>query len=154
MGFNKFDKNRGSRGGFGGGPRRFGGHNDGPKQMFPATCSECGNDCQVPFRPTGDRPVLCSNCFKGQGGASSRPPFPQKSFGGGTGGGNTNTVTKAEIDALNVKLDKIVAMLATLTPKSEPMFFAPKKEEPKILGKKEATKKVKTETKKAKAKKK
>jgi len=168
MGFNKFDKNRGGRGGFGGGPRRFGGRDDGPKQMFPATCSDCGNDCQVPFRPTGDRPVLCSNCFKGQGGASSRPSFPQKSFGGGfrhnnaggsnftprTGGGSTSTVTKVEIDALNVKLDKIMAMLATLTPKSEPMFFDSKDEEPKALGKKEVAKKVKAPVKKAKAKKK
>jgi hypothetical protein len=59
-----------------------------------------------------------------------------------------------EIDALNVKLDKIMAMLATLTPKSEPMFFDSKDEEPKALGKKEVAKKVKAPVKKAKAKKK
>jgi len=33
------------------------------KEMFQATCSECGQSCEVPFRPTGDKPVLCSTCF-------------------------------------------------------------------------------------------
>ena len=31
--------------------------------MFQATCSECGNKCEVPFRPTSGKPVLCSTCF-------------------------------------------------------------------------------------------
>lgn len=53
---------RGGRGGFG-----------GRSQMFSATCSECGDDCEVPFKPTGGRPVLCSKCFDKQGGASDRP---------------------------------------------------------------------------------
>jgi CxxC-x17-CxxC domain-containing protein len=33
------------------------------KEMFDAVCSECGNRCQVPFRPNGRKPVLCSNCY-------------------------------------------------------------------------------------------
>lgn len=33
------------------------------KEMFKAVCSECGNDCEVPFKPTGSKPVLCSSCF-------------------------------------------------------------------------------------------
>ncbi len=33
------------------------------KEMFQAICSECGQECEVPFRPTGDKPVLCSSCF-------------------------------------------------------------------------------------------
>ncbi|MEW5757937.1 MAG: CxxC-x17-CxxC domain-containing protein [Candidatus Omnitrophota bacterium] len=28
-----------------------------------AVCAECGKECEVPFRPTGDRPVYCSDCF-------------------------------------------------------------------------------------------
>lgn len=35
----------------------------GPKQMHDAVCSDCGADCQVPFEPSGDRPVLCRDCF-------------------------------------------------------------------------------------------
>ncbi|MDZ7798422.1 MAG: CxxC-x17-CxxC domain-containing protein [Patescibacteria group bacterium] len=36
------------------------------KEMFPATCSQCGQACQVPFRPTSGKPVLCSHCFEKQ----------------------------------------------------------------------------------------
>jgi CxxC-x17-CxxC domain-containing protein len=31
--------------------------------MHPAVCAQCGNDTMVPFRPRGDRPVYCSDCF-------------------------------------------------------------------------------------------
>jgi CxxC-x17-CxxC domain-containing protein len=58
-----------NRGGFGGG-KRF-----PPKQMHDATCSECGADCQLPFRPTGDRPVFCSNCFDKQGNGGKPSKF-------------------------------------------------------------------------------
>ena len=34
-------------------------------QMHQATCSECGNKCEVPFRPTGEKPVYCKECFSG-----------------------------------------------------------------------------------------
>ena len=37
-----------------------------PQEMFPAICAECGKSCEVPFRPTGERPVLCRNCFGGK----------------------------------------------------------------------------------------
>jgi len=38
-------------------------YQDGPKEMYPITCAECGNEAMVPFRPRGDRPVYCSDCF-------------------------------------------------------------------------------------------
>ncbi|MEY2665403.1 MAG: hypothetical protein RLZZ480_508 [Candidatus Parcubacteria bacterium] len=59
----------GSRGGFGGkgGDRGgFGGSRDGGRRevsMHKATCSNCGKACEVPFRPDGSKPVLCSECF-------------------------------------------------------------------------------------------
>lgn len=57
-----------SRGGFGGGRPSFGGGRGGDRPMMhKATCSECGEDCQVPFRPTGEKPVFCSACFEKQG---------------------------------------------------------------------------------------
>lgn len=40
--------------------------NDNRKQsreMHPATCALCGKQTQVPFRPSGDKPVYCSDCF-------------------------------------------------------------------------------------------
>ncbi len=34
------------------------------RQMFDAVCSECGASTQVPFRPTGEKPVYCRDCFQ------------------------------------------------------------------------------------------
>lgn len=47
--------------GFGRGGNRGG--NRGPREMHPAVCASCGVETQVPFRPSGDRPVYCSDCF-------------------------------------------------------------------------------------------
>ena len=52
-------KAAGGGGGRGGG---FGGGGGG-KEMFSVVCSECGKPAQVPFKPRGDRPVYCSDCF-------------------------------------------------------------------------------------------
>ena len=52
----------GSYGGGGGG----GGYDRGPREMFVATCSSCGKEAQVPFRPTSGKPVYCSDCFRSQ----------------------------------------------------------------------------------------
>ena len=42
------------------GPRRdFG----GPREMHKATCSECGKECEVPFKPTEGKPVYCKDCY-------------------------------------------------------------------------------------------
>ncbi len=54
-------------GGYGGGG---GGYRDrGPREMFAATCSNCGREAQVPFRPTSGKPVYCSDCFRSIRGA-------------------------------------------------------------------------------------
>lgn len=42
----------------------FGGYDRGPRQMFAATCSRCGKETEVPFRPTNGKPVYCSDCFR------------------------------------------------------------------------------------------
>jgi CxxC-x17-CxxC domain-containing protein len=45
--------------------RGGGGGSDRPRrEMFPAVCSSCGKDTQVPFQPRGDKPVYCSDCFE------------------------------------------------------------------------------------------
>lgn len=36
----------------------------GKREMFSAVCAACGQKTQVPFRPSGDRPVYCSDCFR------------------------------------------------------------------------------------------
>ena len=58
-----------SSGGGGGYSSGGGGYSDrGPREMFSATCSSCGKEAQVPFRPTSGKPVYCSDCFRSQRG--------------------------------------------------------------------------------------
>jgi len=40
---------------------KFGGRPE--REMHDATCSECGQSCQVPFKPTEGKPVYCRDCF-------------------------------------------------------------------------------------------
>jgi CxxC-x17-CxxC domain-containing protein len=54
-----------SSGGYGG--NSYGGER-APRQMTQDTCSSCGKETEVPFVPSGDRPVYCSDCFAQQGG--------------------------------------------------------------------------------------
>jgi CxxC-x17-CxxC domain-containing protein len=46
------------------------GSSRGAREMFSATCSSCGQEAQVPFQPSGDKPVYCSTCFEQRRGGS------------------------------------------------------------------------------------
>ena len=35
----------------------------GPREMHKVTCSECGKETEVPFKPDGTRPVYCKDCY-------------------------------------------------------------------------------------------
>lgn len=45
---------------------RFGnrGFSSGPREMFKATCSDCGQETEVPFKPMEGRPVYCRDCYR------------------------------------------------------------------------------------------
>ncbi|MEK7620172.1 MAG: CxxC-x17-CxxC domain-containing protein [Patescibacteria group bacterium] len=126
----------GGRGGFGGGNRGgFGGGGGGgfTKPSFPARCNECGNSCTVPFKPNGSKPVLCRDCFRGSDNGGESRSFDHKpSFGGGfndrndrfedrprapraTGPAPVGPSLKSEIQAINRKLDQILAILNDVT---------------------------------------
>ncbi|MFN8592495.1 MAG: zinc-ribbon domain containing protein [Thermomicrobiales bacterium] len=62
-----------SSGGYGGSSYSSGGgyssggersYSSGPRQMYPAVCSECGRETEVPFMPRSDKPVYCRECFQ------------------------------------------------------------------------------------------
>ena len=36
----------------------------GDRQMYPAVCAQCGRETMVPFQPSNDKPVYCSDCFQ------------------------------------------------------------------------------------------
>lgn len=116
-----------------GGSNRSGGSHGGyssrpQPELFDAVCSDCGNGCQVPFRPNGQKPVLCRDCFGGkpvrdQGKPSHRDA--KRGFGGRddhrSGGfasrrsqDNTgNDELKRRIDVLDKKMDVIIDMLGS-----------------------------------------
>lgn len=80
----------GGRSNFGGGKHggsSFAGRTDRPErresasEMFSATCTACGKSCEVPFKPTGDRPVFCRDCFgKQNDGRELRTEAPRREF--------------------------------------------------------------------------
>ena len=61
--------------------QRFGrGHQDNnyrERSFTKAICAECKAECEVPFKPTGDRPVYCKECFakRKEGGGSFKAKF-------------------------------------------------------------------------------
>ena len=112
-----------SRGGFGGDrPKfnnkpRFGARDEGPREMFPAKCSECGRACEVPFRPNGEKPVFCNDCFNAQkesmsGNFAPKPRFerndrPQRDFG--------PTARPVVDERNNRRIDELKAQVAGLS---------------------------------------
>lgn len=113
---------RGSRGGFESrsGGSRFGGGRPGgrggfgrdssrrferkPLEMHDATCDKCGKECKVPFRPSGDKPVLCSDCFrKTEGSRSFGPRSRDRPSPPG--------ISSEQLNKIEAKLDKIIKAL-------------------------------------------
>lgn len=99
--------------GFKGG-KRFGGGSGGSdwKPMHKAICNDCGSSCQVPFKPNGSRPVLCSHCFQKSNDSGPRkfsddrrPSFQERS-----GGGNNDQISE-QLKTMNAKLDAIIEAL-------------------------------------------
>ena len=117
--------NRGGGRGFGGGGRDRGGSSfsrggdDRPREMFKTVCSNCGKDCEVPFRPTSGKPVYCSDCFEKMGGRNSDGPRPERPERNRSDFSNRPQAPRVDntkvFEDLNKKLDKIIELL---TPKA------------------------------------
>ncbi|MDO9534120.1 MAG: zinc-ribbon domain containing protein [Bacillota bacterium] len=44
--------------------QRGGSFSRSPREMFKATCARCGKVAEVPFKPTGEKPVYCKDCYQ------------------------------------------------------------------------------------------
>jgi len=44
----------------------------GPREMHKITCSECGKEAEVPFKPKEGLPVYCRECFMKKKGITPR----------------------------------------------------------------------------------
>lgn len=74
-----------------------------PLDMHDVICDKCGKECQVPFKPSSDKPVYCSDCFrKNEGSGGSRNQ--DKSSG----------MSPEQFNQINEKLDKILEVLQSL----------------------------------------
>lgn len=52
--------------------RDFGRRGSNRPSMHKTTCSKCGNECEVPFKPSSGKPVFCSKCFENNRSSDSR----------------------------------------------------------------------------------
>lgn len=52
-----------------GGPRDRNDFRD--RTLYRAICAECKKECEVPFKPSGERPVYCKECFSKRRAGSS-----------------------------------------------------------------------------------
>jgi CxxC-x17-CxxC domain-containing protein len=109
-----YNRDRGNRSG--GGNRNFGRprFNNDRQEMYSATCANCGKQCEVPFRPTGNKPVLCRECFQSNRGMDTRRPerrsFDRQSFNRDEKRNSTPDYA-AQFEILNEKMDKILHLL-------------------------------------------
>lgn len=129
------DFSRNSGGGNRGGGNRYGGRDDrggsrfgggrdgGSRPMHHATCANCGKDCEVPFRPTGDKPVYCSECFEERGGnennrRSNDRDFAPRRFDDRRGGNDSRPQrgpdNQKQFDEINSKLEAIIDILSSM----------------------------------------
>lgn len=171
----------GKPGGFGGkpsfgGPKRFGGDRpsfgrggDRP-QGFKTTCDQCGKSCEVPFRPNGDKPVYCNDCFGDKrdsfnefdrkpsrdsrdGGYEKKRDYPTTQSARPGVDNIQFADLKKQMELMNSKLDRLVSALSnTPAPKAEKptetLKEVVKKASAPVVAEKPAKKEVKKEVKK------
>jgi len=91
--------------------RSFSNRGSDRPEMHEAICAECGNVCQVPFRPTIDKPVYCDDCFGAHRGKDS-------GRGNRNNQGPKSDQFEKKFDDLNAKLDKIIELLSPAVKKT------------------------------------
>lgn len=103
--------------GGGSGGRDFRGGDSFDKPMFPAVCVECGERCEVPFKPTNGKPVFCRNCFrKDERPGGDRPSFQSRRDDRPQRDSRFEAPAKSsdsrnDFEQLNRKLDTIIELL-------------------------------------------
>jgi len=80
---------------------------DKPQVMHKTVCSKCGQQCEVPFIPSGSRPVFCRVCF--QANRVSNPMRSENNFSASRPA--TQAQYREQFDLLGKKLDKIIELL-------------------------------------------
>lgn len=130
--------------------RNSGGRDGERSQMFPATCDKCHKQCEVPFRPSGSKPVYCKDCFSSMrdmpSHGSSQRNSPSRDFSRRDMPSDSSQPKdrriddmKRQLDGISVKLDMVLKALAKETPsvveKIAPAQHSETKKIEKISGK-------------------
>jgi CxxC-x17-CxxC domain-containing protein len=110
--------------------------------MHKATCSSCGKECDLPFKPTGDRPVYCRDCFAKNGGndrkeglnRDDRGPrdFQRPSFNKSTPDVRPQPQQQysSQLADISAKLDQLIRLM---TPKEASKKAAPATQPEEVL---------------------
>ncbi|MFC1711630.1 CxxC-x17-CxxC domain-containing protein [Patescibacteria group bacterium] len=128
--------------------RSFGDRDSRRPSLHDAVCDECGKDCQVPFRPSGDKPIYCSDCFESKGGGSrsrDRRGSSRRSFGdrgsrkSSQGNIDSRSISQLgeKVEALNTKLNTIINLLSPVEMKKSKLVKKKTKKNKKSTNKKE-----------------
>lgn len=93
-------------------PSSFKKYREEEKRLYDAECSMCGVDCEVPFKPAAGRPVYCNTCMRNEDRMPMTGPKPMNAFSKSAPLASEGaSVSKADFDALNAKVDRILNLL-------------------------------------------
>ncbi|MFH1181487.1 MAG: CxxC-x17-CxxC domain-containing protein [Candidatus Woesearchaeota archaeon] len=76
-------------------------------ELTSVICAKCGRSCEVPFKPTSNKPVYCRSCFK-QAGPGNESTFVPNRYNPRL---EVKSAPSSELDKINQKLDKIMRAL-------------------------------------------
>lgn len=128
---------------------------DREQRMFKAVCSDCKKTCEVPFKPSSDKPVFCRDCFSAKRDRETREykasllNGESKKFGQDKStvhSGSTHSTfvpveagesTKKQLAEMNARIDKLTLML-------EKMIEEKKTVDTQVTSKPTVTKSVKS----------
>lgn len=108
------------------------------RQMYAVVCYECGKDAELPFKPSGDRPVFCPECFAARKGRT--PPAPVTPGKLSSPSMSSPSLQSSTADAPAVKGTKKASSAKTAKTKRAPAKKAPAKKKPAAMKKKAAKK--------------
>jgi CxxC-x17-CxxC domain-containing protein len=149
-----FEKERGVSTSRGGRDNRR--DNKETRKMFSATCVDCGVRCEVPFRPTGEKPIYCSSCFEAVDSNRSAG-FKKASKPDGGLSKSDIALIGDQLISINSKLEKILLAIKPEEKKNVEKDEKPKdkkiitKNKKKVVPKKEVKKTAKPAKEKKKA---
>lgn len=82
------------------------------KEMHDAICAECGKKCQVPFKPNGRKPILCSSCFRNSDDRDFRGDDRRKDdYSNRSSSASSQYSVDEQLKRINQKLDQILRSL-------------------------------------------